>query len=96
MNTNSQQKPDMPIVIKLGLAVMASVIVFGALALIAWLGFEVVYADRIYPGVYVLDYDLSGLTEAEASQLLSEKLDYTYAGQVQFTYQYQDWSASPD
>ena len=95
MNTNSQQKPDMPIVIKLGLAVMASVIVFGALALIAWLGFEVVYADRIYPGVYVLDYDLSGLTEAEASQLLSEKLDYTYAGQVQFTYQDQDWSASP-
>ena len=95
MNTNSQQKPDMPIVIKLGLAVMASVIVFGALALIAWLGFEVVYADRIYPGVYVLGYDLSGLTEAEASQLLSEKLDYTYAGQVQFTYQDQDWSASP-
>ena len=95
MNTNSQQKPDMPIVIKLGLAVMASVIVFGALALIAWLGFEVVYADRIYPGVYVLDYDLSGLTEAEASLLLSEKLDYTYAGQVQFTYQDQDWSASP-
>ena len=95
MNTNSQQKTDMPIVIKLGLAVMASVIVFGALALIAWLGFEVVYADRIYPGVYVLDYDLSGLTEAEVSQLLSEKLDYTYAGQVQFTYQDQDWSASP-
>ena len=95
MNTNSQQKPDMPIVIKLGLAIMASVIVFGALVLIAWLGFEVVYADRIYPGVYVLDYDLSGLTEAEASQLLSEKLDYTYAGQVQFTYQDQDWSASP-
>lgn len=95
MNTKFQEKSDLPTVIKLGLAVAASVILFGALALIAWLGFEVVYADRIYPGVYVMDLDLSGLTEAEASQLLSETLDYTYAGQLQFSYQDQDWNAAP-
>ncbi len=55
MNTKIQEKSDLPTVIKLGLAVAASVVLFGALALIAWLGFEVVYADRIYPGVYVME-----------------------------------------
>ena len=95
MNAKSQEKATLPAVIKLGLAVLASLVIFGVLVLAAWLGFEVVYADRIYPGVYVLDADLSGLSEDEATQLLSEKLDYTYAGQVRFVYQDREWDASP-
>ena len=95
MNAKSQEKATLPAVIKLGLAVLASLVIFGVLVLAAWLGFEVVYADRIYPGVYVLDADLSGLSEDEATQLLSEKLDYTYAGQVRFVYQDREWDVSP-
>ena len=95
MDAKLQGKTELPIVIKIGLAVLASIVVFSALALIAWIGFEVSYADRIYPGVYILDMDLSGLTEQEASQLLSETLDYAFTGQVQFIYQDQNWDASP-
>lgn len=95
MNTNHQPKTNLPIVLKLGLAVAASVIVFGLLALVAWMGFEAVYTDRIYPGVYILDLDLSGLTEAEASQRLAELLDYPNDGQIQFTYGEEVWNAAP-
>lgn len=90
-----QTKETLPVVIKLGLAVLASAILFCALLLVAWIGFEIVYADRIYPGVYILDMEISGLTEDEASQVLSQSLNYTYEGQIQFTDQGQEWDASP-
>lgn len=95
MNANLQEKTDLPIIIKLALALLASLILFGALALVAWVGFEITYANKIYPGVYILDQDLSGLTEEEAYQSLSEALDYTYEGRIEFTYQDQVWEAAP-
>ncbi len=59
------EKADLPVIVKLALAILASLILFGGLALIALVGYQVVYADRIFPGVTVAGIDLSGLKEDE-------------------------------
>ncbi|MBG0786840.1 MAG: VanW family protein [Anaerolineaceae bacterium] len=89
------EKADLPVIVKLALAILASLILFGGLALIALVGYQVVYADRIFPGVSVAGIDLSGLKEDEAYQALVDDLPYTYEGQIQLTYQDQVWTLRP-
>jgi hypothetical protein len=55
------------------------------------LGFEAVYADRVYPNVYVQNIDLTGMTLEETNAVLAEALQYTTEGQIQFTYQDSTW-----
>mgnify|MGYP001035983656 CR=1 FL=1 len=89
------EKADLPVIMKLALAVLASLILFGGLVLIALVGYQVVYADRIFPGVSVAGIDLSGFKVDEAYQALAEGLPYTYEGQIQLTYQEQVWTVRP-
>lgn len=89
------EKTDFPIIVKLALALIASLVLFGGLALIVLVGYQVVYADRIFPGVSVAGIDLSGLKEEEAYQKLVNDLPYTYDGQIQLTYQDQVWTVRP-
>lgn len=76
-------------------ALIFSLVAFTALVLMLLLGFEVVYANRIYPGVFLHDLDLSGMTRDEARQYLAEALAYTYEGDLTFTYEDRVWEASP-
>ena len=89
------EKTDLPVITKLALAIVASLILFGGLALVALVGYQVVYAARIFPGVSVAGIDLSGLKQDEAYQTLVEDLPYTYEGQIQLTYQDQVWDVRP-
>ena len=89
------EKTELPIVAKLALALIASLVLFAGLALIVLVGYQVVYADRIYPGVSVAGIDLSGLKEEEAYQRLVEDLPYTYSGEIQLTDQDQVWTVRP-
>lgn len=89
------QKTELPVTVKIALAVLASLVVFVGLAVIALVGYQVVYADRIFPGVSVAGIDLSGLKEDEAYQRLVEELPFTYDGQIQLTYQDQIWDVRP-
>ena len=76
-------------------ALIFSLVAFTALLLMLLLGFEVAYANRIYPGVFLHDLDLSGMTRDEAREYLAEALAYTYEGNLTFTYQDQVWQARP-
>ncbi len=76
-------------------AIPLSIFIFVLIGLAVLIGFEVVYADRIYPGVYVEKTDLSGLTITEASQKLAEALPYTYEGRLVLTYGDQSWEKRP-
>lgn len=76
-------------------ALPLSLIVVILLGFASLIGFEVVYADRVYPGVYVETTDLSGLTITEASQRLADALPYTYEGQLVLTYSDQSWDMRP-
>jgi len=95
INEHQNRNPQKQFLIQLVLAVPFSLFLFGGFLLISVLGFEVAYADRIYPGVYVNDVDLSGQSFTEANQILAEALPYTYEGEIVFTYQDQSWEAKP-
>ncbi len=77
------------------LALPLSLFLFGLVAAMLLLGYEVAYADRIYPGVRVNGQDLSGLTVDEARDHLAEAIPYTYEGKISLTYGEKTWEAHP-
>lgn len=65
-------------------------------AAVLWtLGFQLLYAGRIFPGVWVAGVDLSGLTPAEASLKLSQTLSYPYMGKILLRDGAKVWLVSP-
>lgn len=95
VNNSNQTNNPKNVLFRLFLALPVTLVVFSLLAIIALLGFEVVYADRVYPGVYVQNIDLSGMTREETDQALAEALQYADQGEVQFTYQDLIWKVNP-
>jgi len=52
-------------------------------AILMWtVGFQLMYAGRIFPGVSIAGVDLSGLTPADATLKLSQTLSYPYSGKI--------------
>ena len=53
------------------------------IAVILWtVGFQLMYAGRIFPGVSVAGVDLSGLSPSEAALKLNQTLSYPYSGKI--------------
>jgi len=70
------------------------VLFFGAV--ITWtLGYQLIYAGRIFPGVSVAGVDVSGLSPNDAALKLSQTLSYPITGKVLFRQADQTWLASP-
>jgi len=95
MKNTTKKNSQKQIFFQLFLAVPVSLMVFLTLILLLLLGFEVAYADRVYPGIYIHDLDVSGMTLEEADQVLAEALQYAYQGQLQLTFQDQVWDVRP-
>jgi len=49
--------------------------------------FEIKYKNKIYPGIYVGEIDLSGLTKDQAVFLLNKKIDYINNNGINFSYE---------
>ena len=65
-------------------------------AAITWtIGYQLIYAGRIFPGVTVAGVDLSGLAPNEAALKLSQTLSYPITGKLLFRYADKSWVASP-
>jgi vancomycin resistance protein YoaR len=90
-----QPRNQKHVLIRILRAIPLSLAVFLVIAVVLLITFDIVYADRIFPGVHMLDVDLSGMTREEASEHLAEALAFTYEGQLAFTYQDQVWEARP-
>jgi len=82
-------------IFRLILALPIALAAFGLVFIVALVGFEVVYADRVYPGVYVHNIDLSGMTLDETNLSLDQALRYTRDGTIQFMYQDRIWDLQP-
>ena len=95
MNENQTTNTQKQFFSQLLLSIPISLAIFGLLVVMVLVGYEVVYADRVYPGVYVLDEDLSGMTLEDASQRLSEAIPYTYEGKVTLSYEDRAWEVRP-
>jgi len=76
-------------------AIPLSLVFFTTLALVLLFSFELGYANRIYPGVYVDDLDLSGLSLDDAGELLAEALPYSYEGKLRLYYAGREWEVQP-
>jgi len=71
---------------------------FGAFLafVIAWtLGYQLLYAGRIFPGVTVAGVDLSGLSPSDAALKLNQTLSFPVSGKVVFRDGGNVWLASP-
>lgn len=79
-----------------GLTLVSGLIVLATVALIVGaFAYQRAYAGRIYEGVRVLSWDVSGMTPAEAYAFLSQRIRYYEDTQLLFRYGNQLWMATP-
>jgi vancomycin resistance protein YoaR len=87
-----QRTPIFPQVV----AAFVSGVVLFLVLIIGWtLGYQLLYAGRIFPGVSVAGVDLSGLTPSDAAVRLSGTLSYPINGKVLFRDGEKAWVATP-
>src|ERR1044071_3721853 len=87
-----QKAPVFPQVV----AALLSGIVLFFIIIFAWtLGYQLLYAGRIFPGVSVAGVDLSGLTRDEAALKLSQTLAYPNNCKILFRDGEKAWVATP-
>jgi vancomycin resistance protein YoaR len=95
MTTISRPYQKTPVLPQVAAAIIGGVTLFFMLV-IAWvLGYQLVYAGRIFPGVSVAGVDLSGLTPTDAAVKLNETLSYPMQGKVLLRYGQNSWVANP-
>ena len=87
-----QRSPIFPQIVA---AFISGVVLFFGL-IIAWvLGYQLMYAGRIFPGVSVAGVDLSGMTPSDAAVKLNQTLSYPINGKILFRYGEKAWVATP-
>ena len=95
MTTISHPYQKLPVLPQFIAALVSGATLFLGI-LLAWtLGYQLVYAGRIFPGVSVAGIDLSGLTRDEAAVKLSQTLSYPLTGKILFRDGEKVWVASP-
>jgi vancomycin resistance protein YoaR len=68
---------------------------FLILLLVALMGFNILHAGKIYPGVSMAGIDLSGLTTGQAADKLSRNLLYPQTGKIVLTDGAKTWVVNP-
>lgn len=76
-------------------SVVGGLTISAVMLVLAWVGFNAYFAGKIYPGVSVAGVELSGLTPAEASARLQNRLVYPTEGKIIFRDGEESWQASP-
>ena len=84
-----------PLVAQLLTAVVGGVILFVSAIFLWTLGYQLIYAGRIFPGVAVAGVDLSGMSPQDAALKLSQTFSYPISGKVLFRDGSNTWVASP-
>ncbi len=84
-----------PVAAQVLAAFIGGLILFVGLTVLWVVGYQLVYAGRIFPGVSVAGVDLSGMAPDDAALRLSETLSYPISGKVVFREADKAWIASP-
>ncbi|HJS20128.1 MAG TPA: VanW family protein [Anaerolineales bacterium] len=95
MKAISQPYSKTPLFPQISAALIGGIALFFTLIIIWVLGYQLIYAGRIFPGVSVAGVDLSGLKPSEAAVKLNETLSYPINGKVLLRYGENVWMASP-
>ncbi len=80
---------------QLMLAGLLGIIGFFVLAGLVYVGFQISYAGRIYPGVKVAGVDVGGLTPSAAGAKLTETFDFPQHGRIFLQDGQETWKATP-
>lgn len=84
-----------PVVAQILTAFLGGLLIFLGLT-VAWVvGYQLVYAGRIFPGVSVAGVDLSGMSPDQAALKLSEQLSFPISGKVVFRDADRAWVVAP-
>jgi vancomycin resistance protein YoaR len=84
-----------PILPQILAALMGGLVIFLGIITLWVLGYQLIYAGRIFPGVSVAGVDISGLSPQDAALKLSQTLSYPISGKVVFRDGNKVWVASP-
>lgn len=93
---NDNELKNQPIKIRqLLMAIPLALIVFTLILAATFIWFQAAYANQVFPGVHVLNVDLTAKTLEEANVILNEVLEYSHEGKIIFTYNDLMWELSP-
>jgi vancomycin resistance protein YoaR len=70
------------IILQIMAALIGGLTLFLAAVIVWTVGFQLLYAGRIFPGVSVAGVDLSGLSPTDAAIKLNQSLSYPYTGKI--------------
>jgi len=84
-----------PILAQAAAALVTGALIYLGLALAWVVGYQLLYAGRIFPGISVAGVDLSGLRPDAAAVRLSQTLSYPISGKVLLRDGDHVWAASP-
>jgi len=84
-----------PILATILTALAAGIVLFFAIVFLWVIGYQLVYAGRIFPGVSVAGVDISGMSPQDAALKLSQTLSYPISGKVLFQDGDKAWVAQP-
>ncbi len=87
--------PRLPVVAQLLAAFIGGLVIFLGAVFVWVIGYQLVYAGRIFPGVTVAGVDISGMTPGDAALKLSETLSFPLSGKVVFRQGDKAWVSSP-
>ncbi len=93
--TQSYSSPKINTVTQIATALFGGIALFIIILIIWTLGYQLVYAGRIFPGISVAGINLSGMSPTEASIKLNEELIFPYQGQILLRDGDRIWTASP-
>ena len=95
MATVSYPYKRVPVFPQVVAAFVSGMTLFFAVIIIWTLGYQLLYAGRIFPGVSVAGVDLSGLTPSDAAIKLNERLSFSTTGKILFRDGEKAWMATP-
>jgi vancomycin resistance protein YoaR len=84
-----------PVLAQILAALAGGMVIFLGTVVVWVLGYQLVYAGRIFPGVSVAGVDLSGMSPQEAALKLSQTLTFPISGKVLFRDGDKVWVAPP-
>ncbi len=95
MATISQPYQRTPVFPQIIAALISGATLFFVAVIVWTLGYQLIYAGRIFPGVSVAGVDLSGMTPSDAALKLNQTLSYPINGKVLFRDGEKAWVATP-
>ena len=84
-----------PVLPQVVAAFISGMTLFFAVIIVWTLGYQLVYAGRIFPGVSVAGVDLSGMTPSDAAVKLNQALSFSTTGKILFRDGEKAWIATP-